>query len=776
MNAFFNINLYEYAQINHQAISEEKSLSPKERDFETIFSFGNGYIGTRNSLEEFYKQSLPGTFLANFYEKSSTDEYNLLVKMPDWTRIIISVEGGRLNLLQNNIIYNYRYIDLRSGCVVRSWKCADNDGRITSIKIIKYISLHNKHELGKTVLIKPENYNANISVLSGLDCNTADFGYLTNQNISINDCASLLLDAKYSNQKVMLLQKSTFSPSKTFNNSIIINNFDGSFEEWNWLAEIGKIYEIKSLVTVYKNENTKKLIKLCSKHILNLGENFFEQSAKNHIDKWQIRKKTSEVKIIGNKDDQKHMDFAIFHLINSGEFSGISHSIPARSLSGEAYKGHVFWDTEMFLVPFYTYTNPDIAKNLLLYRYNTLNGARKNAIKEGFKGASFAWESTDSGVETAPLKVNLPDGTVINILSGKYENHITSDIVFALWKYYEATYDNDFLENYGAEIIFEAARFSESIINLEDDGLYHISQVIGPDEYHEKIDDNTYTNYLIQNNFKVAIKTFELIKANNNEKLFELKEKIGLNEEEINNWKNYANKIYLGYDNDTKLFEQFKGYYKLEHIDLNQYEPRVIPMDVILGHENIKKTQIIKQADVLMFLYLFGEKFSFEEIKANYDFYEPRCSHGSSLSPSIHSIIAARLAKTDEAYKYFQQNAHIDIDNEFGNAFGGIHIASAGGIWLSAVMGFAGMCPDEKGLIFCPNLPKEWEAIEFSIKWRGACLLININRQTINILPLPVDSKRFNTMVSIGKNNWKEMKENETNICSFIENSWRWND
>ncbi len=826
MDIFFNISLSRLSIKNKHAISEEKNISPGEREIETIFSFGNGYIGTRNSLEELYSQSSPGTFLAGFYEKDINEEFDILIKIPDWTRIQIFVEDDQLDLIKDNTLYNRRYIDLNNGCIVRDWKCADSIGRITSIKIIKYISLSDKHEMGKTVLIKPENYTGNLRILSGIDCNSADFNYLINQNIIINDSASVLMKSKFSDKEIMMLQKSLFNGNGIKPEYQVINNFSGSFEEWSWFAEIGKIYEIKSLMTVYDNwqsghsldnnitlnlfqglSNSELLQKSQAGKMLNsLGcshvtafqgskaslaasarnpqvqhdkervqdDDFFETSAQNHVKKWLLRFNESQIKIAGNEHDQKHIDFALFHLINSGEFSGDNYSISARTLSGEAYKGHVFWDTEMYLLPFFTYTKPEIAKRLLLYRYNTLDGARKNAANEGFKGASYAWESTESGLEMAPSQVILPDGSIIYILSGRFENHISSDIAYAVWKYWEATEDIDFMINYGAEILFETARYCESLIKLEDDRFYHIPQVIGPDEYHEKIDDNAYTNYLVRNNFEIAIKAYNFLEDNYGEALLTIKEKIKLKKTEVKNWGKYKNRIYFGYDEKTKLFEQFKGFYDLQHIDLMQYEPRSIPMDVIIGHKNIQKTRIIKQADVLMFLFLFGEKFSADEIMENYEFYEPGCGHGSSLSPSIHSIIAARLGKIKEAYKYFLQNAGIDLDNGFGNAFGGIHIASTAGVWMSVIMGFAGMYPVEKGLIFDPHMPDEWESIEFSIKWRGQSLNIILDRDKISFsLPL---SSLTPVHISLGKDNWKELNNNEIYYGFLKDKNWYWQD
>jgi trehalose/maltose hydrolase-like predicted phosphorylase len=254
------------------------------------------------------------------------------------------------------------------------------------------------------------------------------------------------------------------------------------------------------------------------------------------------------------------------------------------------------------------------------------------------------------------------------------------------------------------------------------------------------------------------------------EKLKNLQEKINLEESEIERWKEYKDRIYSGYDPETKLYEQFKGFYDLEYIDLKEYEPRSVPMDVILGREKTRQTQVIKQPDVLMFMMLFGEKFSKEQVTANYDFYEKRCGHGSSLSPSIHSVMAARAGKADKAYKYFLKNAKIDIGDEFGNAAGGIHIGSLGGVWLSLIYGFAGMYAVEKGLIFDPCPPHQWESLEISLKWHGQDIKITLNHDNIKFF---VTGDK-NIHLSAGFDNWKEITPHIEYTAVKTDNKWEW--
>ena len=318
----------------------------------------------------------------------------------------------------------------------------------------------------------------------------------------------------------------------------------------------------------------------------------------------------------------------------------------------------------------------------------------------------------------------------------------------------------------------ETVRLCVFLLKKEEDQLYHIRNVIGPDEYHERIDDNAYTNWMVYNNLDIAIRLIELLRNKYPMNYEQLKEKISIQDEEIELWKEIKDKIYISYNSETKVYEEFKGYFDLENIDLKSYEPRKVPIDLILG-ERTKKTQVVKQADVLMFLFLLADKFSKEVIEKNYDYYDPRSSHGSSLSPSIYSIVAARLGKSDDAYTYFEKNANIDLNDNFGNAAGGVHMASIGGTWMSVVMGFAGMYIYDNGLLFEPHLPNEWKNVEFPIQWRNQRLTILLKREEIIIKV--IGSQTVN--ISVGYDNWRELKPN--NNYSAYKNegqNWHWRD
>ena len=398
-------------------------------------------------------------------------------------------------------------------------------------------------------------------------------------------------------------------------------------------------------------------------------------------------------------------------------------------MTGFGYKGHVFWDTEIFMLPYFNITNPLLTHNMLMYRYFTLDEARKKAVNNGYKGALFAWESADTGEETTPQFVNhLKENRRIRIWCGDTEQHINCDVAYAVWKYFLTTDDKDFFLKYGAEIILETARFWSSRVEYNPKmDRYEIKTVIGPDEYHENIDNNYFTNAMAQWNIWKGIKIFNSLKDEYKLDWERITKKIKLNEEEISAWKTIADKMFINFDEKKNLFVQFDGFMDLEDINLKDYKDRTQPMDVVLGTEKINKSKISKQADVLMMFSLFRNQFSKELMKTNWDYYEPLCGHGSSLSPAVHSLIASDLCLTDEAYDYFVQAAGIDLTDKMGNTAHGLHAATAGGLIQAAFYGFAGIKITEDGFIVNPHLPKHWESMKFKIWYKGKRTCIEIN-------------------------------------------------
>jgi trehalose/maltose hydrolase-like predicted phosphorylase len=362
-----------------------------------------------------------------------------------------------------------------------------------------------------------------------------------------------------------------------------------------------------------------------------------------------------------------------------------------------------------------------------MYRFNMLGGARAKAARMGWRGALYAWESADTGDEATPDHVIGPDRQIIELLSGKQEQHISADVAYAVWQYWSATHDEAFLLDAGAEILFETARFWSSRATLEADGLRHIRNVIGPDEYHENIDDNAFTNVMARWNIRRGLDTAQLLQERWPARWSALAQQISLTADELGQWRAAADAIVTGFDAKTGLYEQFAGYFALEDIDLGTYAGRSVPMDVVLGRERTQRSQIIKQADVVALLGLLPDEFPPGSAEANFTYYESRCGHGSSLSAAMHALVAARLGDRDSAMTFLQSTTEIDLRSTHAAIEGGIHVAAQGGVWMTAVFGFAGLSLREDGLALAPRLPKTWTSLRFNVCWRGRRLRVSID-------------------------------------------------
>jgi kojibiose phosphorylase len=504
-------------------------------------------------------------------------------------------------------------------------------------------------------------------------------------------------------------------------------------ERWTWLAQPGRSARLAKLATVYTSREVAQPLAAASAHLERLQRRGPTPLVRDHQRAWQERLEDADVRIVGDDAAQRALRFAEYHLIATANPEDERTSIGARLLSGHAYQGHVFWDTELFMLPFFIYTHPPSARAMLMYRYHTLPAAREKARSLGYRGALYAWESAESGAETTPLTVLSPTGEVVPIWTGLQEHHISADVAYAVWHYWQATGDDAFLLVAGAEILLETARFWASRATREADGRYHIRRVIGPDEYHEGVDDNAYTNWLARWNLEQGRKIADWLRARWPGRWAALAERLGLTDAELEEWAAVARGLVDNLDPATGLIAQHAGFLQLERVDLADYEPRSVPIDVILGRERTQQTQVIKQADVVMLLHLFWSQLDPRVREVNFRYYEPICGHGSSLSPAIHALVAARLGDLPLAERYFHQAATIDLGDTFGNTAGGVHAAALGGLWQAVVFGCAGLELRDDGLGFTPNPLPRWRSLTVPLQWRGRRLRVTITQPPVAI-------------------------------------------
>ena len=436
-----------------------------------------------------------------------------------------------------------------------------------------------------------------------------------------------------------------------------------------------------------------------------------------HRARWAERWETADIRIEGDDELQRLVRFALFHLMSSASETGEA-AVGARGLTGSAYRGHVFWDADVFVLPFLAATHPPAARAMLEYRLRRLDVARKAAAELGRAGARFPWESAGSGADVTPSHAHDHTGRIVPIRTGELEEHIVADVALAASCYLDWTGDAEFAAGPGRELMVETARYWSSRIRLDRDRLGHIYGVIGPDEYHEPVDDNAFTNVLARWNLRRAAALARGF----------------VPEAERGRWLQLADAIVDGYDPDTRLYEQFAGFFRLEPLivaDLVARRP--IAADLLLGHDRVAGAQVLKQADVLMLHHLVPDEVAPGSLEPNLAYYEPRTAHGSSLSPAIHAALFARVGRMGAAVDALRLSSRIDVDDLTGTTAGGLHLATMGGVWQALVFGFAGLRASSAGLTVDPHLPEAWDALELRVKFHGHSVRIRIEHDAVAV-------------------------------------------
>jgi trehalose/maltose hydrolase-like predicted phosphorylase len=690
---------------------EEGGTLLGENEIESIFSIANGFIGTRASLEEGSTLSRPATFAAGIYvDGSALKSGPALAVLPDWPRLTIMVDGEILSMACGRVLEHCRTLDLRQGVLWREWRQQNPSGRITRVRLLRLASLADRHVLLQSVAVTAENYRGRIELLAG-------FPALNARREPARDAPTAIVEARGA-----LVAMATGSVCQPCLEPAAPSDERCADHVGRWCREVGRGETIRldRVVTVHSSRDVANPKEAAREHVEMVKVQQVRALATAHAEAWRRRWDAAEVTIVGDEAVQRALRFAVYHLVAAANPRDEHASIGARGLTGETYRGHVFWDTEIYMLPFYVFTDPPAARALLMYRYHTLGAARRKAQALGYQGALYAWESADTGEEVTPRLGVARDGRVVEMLTGQQEHHISADIAYGVWHYWRATRDDDFIVGAGAEMLIETARFWASRARIETDGRAHIRAVIGPDEYHPTVDDNAYTNVMARWNLHCAADTIAVLQRERPEDWTGISARLALAQDEAATWRAVADALVTGFNSDTGLFEQFEGYFDLQDVDVVGHRSGQVA--AFVGRERICQSKISKQADVVALSLLLWDQWPRAVHETNFRYYEPRTAHGSSLSPALHAFVAARLGDGALARRYMQQAADIDLANNTGNAEGGVHMAALGGLWQAAVFGVAGVRVGEDGIALEPRLPEEWTQMGCCVQWRGCRL------------------------------------------------------
>lgn len=715
--------------MNHLWTVTETSFDPAALHHkETIFTIGNGYLSTRGAFEEGYAGERRATFIHGVFDDAPI-VVTELANAPDWLPLAVYLDGERFSLASGTVEAYERTLDLRTGVLARAVRWRSPSGRAATLSFERFASLADPHLLLLRCRVTAD-FTGDIEIRAAINGYTDNDGLIHWQRLG---------QGKFDSSTGQL---SAYLHCRTRHSAIeaayamrlaVAGSASARADYWDadnvptlvWAAAVSPGQEIiaDKVVGLFtsRDEPPGALVSAAVERAKSAAG--WEAALADHTAAWQEEWRRTDAIVEGDDEAQIALRFNLFQMLIAAPRRDDRVSIGAKTLSGFGYRGHAFWDTEIFMLPLFTYTAPHIAKNLLNYRYRLLPAARANAESHGCRGAQFPWESADTGAEVTPAWVpHFNDRTqLVRIWTGDTEIHISADIAYAAYQYWRVTGDDEWLIERGAELILDTARFFACRAEWnEAAGRYEFNDVIGPDEYHEHVNNNAYTNRMAQWNIQTALDILGWLRGRAPERAAQLTAQLQLDAAALDGWREVAAKMYAP-SAGSGLIEQFEGYFERADVDLAALEPRGRSAQVVFGIEGTNETQILKQPDVLMLLYLLREHYTERDLLVNYQYYTPRTdhTHGSSLGPAVQAIMACEVGQIDDAYEHFIRAARADLRDVRGNAGDGIHAASAAGTWQALVFGFGGLRLTPDGWRAAPRPPKHWRRLAFTFFYHG---------------------------------------------------------
>ncbi len=771
------------------------SWLPKEEKLrEALTSTGNGYMGVRGAFESCSQSAhhYPGTYLAGIFNKLPSEVHgqtvvnNDMVNCPNWLHLEFRIGNGQfLNPMEQKVLSYTQNLDLRRALMEREVVIQDALGWITRIKTQRFCSMANPHLAALRYTIEPVNYAADVEIRSAIDGRVqnkgvARYGSLASDHLEHVDHGkegeSLFLHVRTNHSRYDLVTYARTrigngGPAEAAPERHIVSSPRVIGERFRLPLSAERGCTIEKVVAIHTSLDSGRPDPVAEgrKSIGSAGS--FDELFAAHVAAWEQLWDRCDMLVSGDRFTQKVIRLHIYHLMStaSPHNPAIDAGIPARGLNGEAYRGHIFWD-EIYILPFFTQHAPEITRALLMYRYRRLDAAREYARENGYKGAMFPWQTADDGREETPtIHYNPKSGAWDPDLSCR-QRHVSIAVFYNTWKYISDTGDREFLKSFGAEMMFEIARFWASIATFSPGtGRYHIEGVMGPDEFHEALEgsgkhglkDNAYTNIMT---VWLLEKAIEVSRQLDPETMDRLMEKIHLGHDEFSRWDDIADKMNVLVDKDG-ILEQFEGYMALRELDWEHYRHKygnIHRMDRILKAENDSpdRYKVAKQADVLMTFYALTPQevcrilnrlgYHIENpsrfVRQNYAYYEPRTSHGSTLSKVVHSIISSYLEDGHATvWNWFADALRSDIsDTQGGTTQEGIHCGVMAGTLDTVTRYFAGVAFENGILQVNPNLPKHWKGFATKLCFRGTWyqLAIEHGSVTVTLLDGPSDEVR----------------------------------
>ncbi len=711
-----------------------------------VYQIANGYMGYRGTLDEFGSGEAVGITLAGLFDQVGT-AWREPVNAPNGGYTRIAVDGKEVSVLEEATVASHlQKLHFANALFERETVFAVGGKKLT-VKSARFLSAVQPN-LGVVKFSVACDQPAELTLSTGIDANIWDLNGPHLLQLTPHEKDGVLWVEGITNEtkKRVVVAEAVDTELRSAQHVAQQNR---NLRVFKFRAEAGKTYTVtKYFVVITDNDRvTASLAEGAGGAAQRAKQLGYTACLEEHNAEWRRRWEHCDVVIEGDDEAQHALRYSILQLLMVAPVAGSANSIPARALSGQVYKGAIFWDTEMFMFPFFLHAAPEKAVELMRYRIRTLDGARRKAKTEGpgYRGAFYAWESQETG-DDACTYFNIGDPTTGREIRTYFRDkqvHISGDVAIAMWQYFKVTGDDSLLLEGGAEVILEVARFYYSFAYFKKDrSRYEMLDVVGPDEYHERVNNNAFTNAVAHETFVIANAVAAYLERQHPAAWQTLLKKIDI-AAELPGFTDAAVRLFVPPpDKHTGVIEQFEGYFGLRDASVEELKKQMLhPNEYLGGGSGLAvPTKLIKQADVVMMLNLFKSHYSTEIKQANWRYYEPRTEHGSSLSASAYAMVATEFGELDFAYEYFRKTAEIDLKAKYkvyaGTIFmGGSHPAANGGAWMTAVLGFGGLLADDRQVTINPRLYAKWRALEFSLAYQGDRFLIRITPDTVIVTP-----------------------------------------
>lgn len=718
--------------IRSEGYDEEQAASLGNR-----FLIGNGYLGIRGTLEEYEADKLPAINLAGVHDQVGSG-WREPVNAPNGCFSYLKVDGEKFRLpeiapISHSMELNYRY-----GIFSRHTTWNTSRGKIT-LTTQRIASMQDVSMIGMRFEIHAD-FHADVELLTGIDSKVWDLNGPHLEEVKLEECEGDLLVTAITHEKRIPIAVASAVHTDDSCEIKIVRKEDKILHRICFITRQGENFVAEKWVSVLTGQHHDDPGAEALKQVREKKQTGYQKMLDEHKAAWDKLWKHSEVLIKGDDAAMEATNYSLYHLHSIAPRHTGSLSIPARGLSGQTYKGAVFWDTEMFMLDFFLMTDPATARTLMRYRIDTLGGALKKAAHYGFDGAFYAWESQEGGYD-ACTDYNVTDvftGRPVRTYFKDKQVHISAAVVYGIMRYVEWTGDESILDEQGIRTVIECGKFYYSLLlhRLTKD-YYEIHDVIGPDEYHERVNNNGYTNrmaiYTMEKAAEVVRKAMEdgtLPGKYDGEQL-------------LSCFEDGAKKLYLPKPDENGIVEQFDGYFQLEDTTPDVVKGRLLNPKEYWGggHGVASQTQVIKQADVVTWLNLFHQEYSKEILQANWNYYEPRTEHGSSLSAGMYAMLACRIDQPDKAYPFFMKSAMADLQGggkEWAGLvyIGGTHPAAAGAAYMTAVEGFAGLEIENGRLVCHSHLPESITEMQFCVTYLGTEYKVHVTKEDATIVTI----------------------------------------